>query len=256
MLETDVYGYFAFGYNYHIIRRGSEGGRVHGEGSLEDLLDGFFDHLGTLNLQVTSQAAYDLREIRERLDSLPEDARVDSELAREVNQACEKLDVTLDSELGLRTAFVVMPGRFSVHHLLDDPTELLGSETLPRLPDIAVFDFISACRAIALGLGTAAAFHLMRCIEAMLREYYSNIVKRQRVKQLMWFPMVQHLRKRRDAPPSALLDHLENIRVYFRYPTLHPVARYELQEAQDLLSLSIDALNRMARDLSDRENAT
>jgi len=82
MLETDVYDYFAFGYNYNILRRGSEGIRVQGEDSLEGLLDEFFDHLDTLNLQVTSQAAYDLREIRERLGSLPEDASVDSELAR------------------------------------------------------------------------------------------------------------------------------------------------------------------------------
>lgn len=93
----------------------------------------------------------------------------------------------------------------------------------------------------------------MRCLEAVLREYYSSLIKRQRVTPLLWGPMVQHLRRRRDAPPKALLDHLDNIRVNFRNPTQHPDARYELEEAQDLLSVSIDALNRMARDLAERE---
>jgi len=44
-----------------------------------------------------------------------------------------------------------------------------------------------------------------------------------------------------------MLDHLDHIRVSFRNPIQHREARYELEEAQDLLSLSIDALNRMAK---------
>jgi hypothetical protein len=44
-----------------------------------------------------------------------------------------------------------------------------------------------------------------------------------------------------------MLDHLDHIHVNFRNPTQHREARYDLEEAQDLLSLSIDALNRMAK---------
>lgn len=158
MLETNIYGYFAFGYNYFILRDGSVGRKVRGEwectlgDSLEVLLDEFFEHLESLNLQVTLQAANDLRNVRKKISSMSEEARVDSDLATKVTQACEKLDVTLDSELKLRTAFVVTPGRFSTEYLLEKPWDLLGGETLPRLPDIALFDFIAACRALALGL--------------------------------------------------------------------------------------------------------
>lgn len=256
MLETDVYSYYAFGYNYHILRTSTAGKSVRGNDSLESILDEFFGHLDNLNLQVTSQAAQDLREIRNRLGSLPEDDLVDAKLSNEVCEACEKVDITLDSELQLRSAFVVTPGRLNPQHLLEEPWELLGNNTLLRMPSIAWFDFSNACRAIAFGLATAAAFHLMRCVEAMLREYYCNIVRRGRVKQLMWGPIVKHLRERRDAPPRVLLDHVDNIRANFRNPTQHPDARYELEEAQDLLSLSVDALSRMARDLDKREEGS
>lgn len=255
MLATHVFEYFAFGYNYLILRSQTRGKKVlRDSDSLETLLSEFFTHLDTLNLRVTAQAAFDLSDLREQISSMPEDAVVDADLANKVTQACTKLDVTLHSELGLRTAFVVTPGRFSIQHLLEEPSELLGRETLPRLPDIALFDFNAACRALAFGLATAAAFHLMRCLEAMLREYYTTLIKRNRIKELLWSPMIQHLRKkRRSMSPKALLDHMDNIRVNFRNPTQHPDARYELEEAQDLLSVSIDALNRMARDLAERE---
>ena len=184
---------------------------------------------------------------------MDEDATVDATLS-EVSAACTEIDVTLDAELKLRRAFVVMPGRFDVDHLLEEPWELLGSETLTRLPDIAVYDFVEACRATAFGMATAAVFHLMRCVEAMLKEYYENTVKRNRIQQRMWGPMVQHMRTRaRNAPPKTILDHLDHIRVNFRNPTQHPDARYETEEAENLLSLAVDVLDRMARDLAERE---
>lgn len=198
--------------------------------------------------------ASDLKNIRERLDSMDDDATVDAALAQEVKVACDKFDATLDAELGLRRAFVVTPGRFNTDHLLEEPWELLGNETVPWLPDIAFFDFVEACRAVAFGTSTAAVFHLMRCIEGMLREYYLAVVRQKRIKQQNWGPIVQHLRgRKRNAPPKTLLDHLDHIRTNFRNPTQHPEARYEIEEAENLLSLAIDVLDRMAKDTAERE---
>ena len=120
------------------------------------------------------------------------------------------------------------------------------------LPDISKYDFMEAGKCIAFERATAAAFYTMRGTEGVLRHYYCSIIKRGRVAKLMWYDMVQHLRKRRDAPPKALLDNLDNIRLNFRNPTQHPEARYDMDEAQDLLSLSIDAINRIYKDLLKR----
>jgi len=66
----------------------------------------------------------------------------------------------------------------------------------------------------------------------------------------MWGNMVADLRKRRAARGyEVLLNHLDNIRSSFRNPTAHPEKFFDIQEAQDLWSLCVDAVNRMARAL-------
>lgn len=256
MQRTDIFKYFSFGYNYFILHWKSEGRQIHGDDSLESSLDEFFDYLTELELRVTDQAAFSLHDIRERIKALPADATVDKVLSKEISDAFQRLDATLDSELQLRSAFVVTPKRFDLNYLLDRPTQLLDESTREFLPLICRFDFGSACRCIAFGLPTAAAFHSMRCIEGLLRHYYCSLVKRDRIDPLLWGPMLEHLRKRRNSPPKPLLDHLDNIRANFRNPTQHPDARYVMDEAQDLLSLTIDALNRMARDFNTRKKTT
>lgn len=57
MLETDIYTYFAFGYNYNLLRNDAERKRLKGNDSLESSLEEFFDRLESLNLQVTKRAA-------------------------------------------------------------------------------------------------------------------------------------------------------------------------------------------------------
>lgn len=254
MQEIDIFNYFAFGYDYWLLRFTSENRAIHDQpGSLSSTIDLFFKNLEALNLRVTLRVADDLKKIRARLGDLPKDSTVDSDLAKEINEAVNKLDATLDAELKLRSAYVVTPRRFQLDHLLKTPQSLFGKSVFENLPDICQFDFREAGRSIAFGMPTAAAFHLMRGTEGVLRHYYCSIVKRDRTKKLMWFDMVTHLEKRRDSPPKPLLDNLNNIRVNFRNPTQHPDARYDMDEAQDLLAVSIDSVNRMMRDSSGRK---
>lgn len=254
MQETEIFKYYAFGYNYFILHFRIEGRKVHGEkDTLISNLDAFFKTLDDLNLQVTKTGATGLRNIRQEIENLPKDANVDSALAKKVKAEIDKIDTTLDSELKLRSAFIITPKRYDLDYLLKNPQNLFGSSIFNKLPVICQFDFQQACRCAAFSLPTSAAFHLMRGTEGVLRYYYCSIVKHSRVKYLMWNDIVQHLRKRRDMPPKPLLDGLDNIRYNFRNPTQHPEARYDMDEAQDLLSVSIDAVNRMIKDLENRK---
>src|SRR5215216_1695721 len=133
MLETDIYIYYAFGYNYNILRNGAAALSVRGEeNSLESILENFFTRLVDLKLQVTEQAASDLAQIYERVKAMQEAVTVDSKLAAEIRNACNKIDTTLDAELQLRTAFIVSPKRFDLHHLLEKPGSLLSEEARSR----------------------------------------------------------------------------------------------------------------------------
>jgi hypothetical protein len=251
MRESNIYGYYIFGYNYCVLRGGVEGKQVHGDpDSLIADLKAFFSNLDDFDLGVTKEAAADLLEIASELPRLPPTSKVDAPLAQRIIAAMNKLDTTLDSELKQRSAFTVTPKRFQLSHLLAGSSKLLAVGTWDAMTALTRFDFSSGCRSIAFELPTAAAFHLMRCVEGMLRDYYCAIVKRNRCDPLLWGPMIQHLRSRKKIQsPAALLDHLDHIRTNFRNPTQHPEARYDNDEAQDLLAVVIDSLNRMVRNL-------
>ena len=101
---------------------------------------------------------------------------------------------------------------------------------------------------LAFELPTAAAFHFLRGTEEALRDFYLKSVKRDRIKEpRMWGPIVSHLRTRKKPPPALLLDNLDSLRSNFRNPTQHPEKVFDLDEAQDLLALAIDSINRMSR---------
>jgi hypothetical protein len=253
MQKADIYRYYCFGYNYYILRRGMKGSSVHGEAevSCNELLE----MLNSLDLRVTRQAAEGLVTIREEMAALASDAVVDEQLAARISTACDEFDKTLDAELQLRNAYLVTPKRFPVESLLENAAALLSTDAPAQMPRICKFDFGSGCRAIAFSLPTAGAFHLLRCAEGMLRHYYETVVQRNRIKTRLWKAMIDHLRTRRKPPPKALLDHLDHIRENFRNPTQHPDARYDIDEAQDLLAVVIDAINRMARDMKSRAKA-
>ena len=160
--------------------------------------------------------------------------------------AMRELRITLYSEAAGKEAFLVTGKRFEIEKLMAKPSELLAPGLFDELDEYTRYDLEEAGKCIAFERPTAAAFHLMRATEATLRRLYCAKVKRQRVDPLLWGPMVQHLRRRRDSPPRPLLDGLDNIRHNFRNPTQHPDAIYDIQEAQDLLALSLDAIGRAA----------
>jgi len=78
------------------------------------------------------------------------------------------------------------------------------------------------------------------------------MIKRDRVKSEMWGPIVQDLKKRNKTKANSTLNnHLDNIRLSFRNPTQHPDAIYDINEVQDLLSVCIDANNRMFKAINE-----
>lgn len=195
---------------------------------------------------ITAEFGSIRRELREM--TADEAARITSDQAEAVSSAANTVRKTLLAEAAGLEAFLVTQKRYPVKRLLDDVPNLMAPGVYDQLPDMAQQDFSAAGRCIAFELPTSAAFHLMRGTESVLRHFYVQVVKRNRIKPpYMWGPMVASLRARRTAPPNELLDNLDQLRRNFRNPTQHPDKVYDVDEAQDLLSLSIDVVNRMIR---------
>lgn len=141
-------------------------------------------------------------------------------------------------------AYVISERRFPTDRLLSDIGSLFGKDIFRRLPPFGQQDFVEAGKCLAFERPTAAAFHMLRGIESILRHYYCSKIKRKR-SDLMWAAMVQSMRSMPLRFPKILLNQLDHMRDGFRNPTAHPEKIFDIDEAQDLLSICIDAANRM-----------
>jgi len=244
MKSKEITNYIIFGTELRYLQDVKEGWRVHGRDFILDNIDRFFAKLKEFDLPVTIRASYELRKQKEKLAKTNSNYRLSSNDADELSGIMDDVRNTLMAEAEGNVAFIVTDKRIDVNKLLSNMPSLMAPNIFDSLPDIAAYDFIEAGKCIAFERPTAAAFHLMRGTEAVLRHFYCSIVKRSRV-EILWKQMVDHLRSRQKPPPRPLLNNLDNIRHSFRNPTQHPDKIYDIQEVQDLFGLCIDVINRM-----------
>jgi hypothetical protein len=79
---------------------------------------------------------------------------------------------------------------------LDNPKIIFGSDRFSKIPEIAVTNINEACKCIVFDRSTAAAFHLLRGVEATLNHLYECCIKRNRIKDRNWGVLTRHLEKR------------------------------------------------------------
>lgn len=185
------------------------------------------------------------REALARLLSIEQEAEalghqaLPPELAARLRHEIVQLYAHWSPELYTKTAIVARDdGLFSSYKLLTDVLSFFPAGSGERLPDIARFDLVEAGRCIAFGMPTAAAFHLMRAVEAGLRQLYENRTRKPLPSgpRAAMGPLIQSLRVHGKDDP--LLDLLSIIVRNFRNPTQHPEATYETLDAEYLFALS------------------
>lgn len=157
------------------------------------------------------------------------------------------------AEAQTKQIFVISGKRYSLEYLTGHPDKMFKDGIFGKLPPIAQRDLKEGFRCIVFSRSTAAAFHILRATEAILREYYLTKIKRGRDKVLLWGRMTQALAVKRNSD-NKLLQRLEYLKNSFRNPTSHPEAEYNLDEVQDLLGLCVDVINAMGRELPEDAN--
>ena len=246
MESRSIDHYIVFGTQFRFLADAQEDWRVHGEGYVLSNIDAFLRNLDWFSLPVTQRASYELANFADPLRDLAEDAHLSAEDANELRQIMLRLRPTLYAEAAGLVAFAVSDKRYDVRKLMEDVGSLLADGVFQRLPEIAQTDFQEAGMCIAFVRPTAAAFHLLRATEAVLRQYYRGMVRQNRIQEpWMWGPMMDDMRGRRIAPDATLAHTLDGLRQHFRNPTQHPEKVYDIDEAQDLFAACLDAVNRM-----------
>jgi len=248
MLAKPIDEYFYFGTLVRYLQDARLGSRIHGKSFIIENLRAFFPRLDSLDLQVTRRASRELSAFKEELEAAAPEATLTSEQAERLRELMTNVRRTLVAELAGFKAYVVTPKRLDVRRLLTEVSSLLAPGVFDQLPDIAKYDLEESAKCIAFERSTAAAFHLLRGTEAVLKAFYCSHIKRNRPAVLMWGNMVQGLSGKREMRQhQPLLTNLDNIRLSFRNPTQHPDKIYDVQEVQDLWGLCIDTIGRMTR---------
>lgn len=246
MEQQPIFNYIWLGTALRYLMSATPGRGIHGEGLVLKNIASFQRDLNAYGLQVSSRAAENLlTEVVADLAKTDKDAVLDVDQANRLRDAFKVLREVIEAEAGGKVAFIVTDRRYAVSTLLEGMASLFPAGAFGRLPEMTQADMTEAGKCLAFELPTAAAFHVLRATEQVLREFYKSWVRTKRVKVLLWGAMTKDMRSRRTKPPDPLLNHLDHIREHFRNPTDHPEKIYDMEEAQNLLGLCCDAIGRM-----------
>lgn len=250
MLVQNSYLYIRIGLAIRLLRNISESDtKEYVLSSLRTL----FDELQQGNFQVTlaameSESFMGMINALNQLES--DDTHVGVAISEWIRDQLSKIETVIFLESAIKRIYVLPNRRFNSEYLLNSPQSLLREGIFEKLDEIAKQDIASACRCILFGEATPAAFHILRATESVLKSYYFVHKKQKRLNMPMWGSMVNALRqKSKNKPPETLLAALDIIRIAYRNPTQHPEAVYEIDSAQDLFGVCLDAIGKMGNEL-------
>lgn len=260
MQSKTIFDYIYLGTALRYLQDAEPAFLVAEDGHVCDNIDYFLTSLTELNLHVTSRAAYELRTFREDLDSYlaetektgkkRESIALGSEKAKALSKIMTRLRYTFDAETMGIHAYITSEKRYEVDKLSNRISSLFGQGTFTKLPKLAQHDFQEAGKCIVFERPTAAAFHMLRATEGVLKLYFKKYLRGGNVERT-WGQLLVDLKGKSHGrkPNQTTLNHLQNIKDSFRNPTNHPDKVYSVDESQDLLSLCLDVVNRMMTEI-------
>jgi len=205
---------------------------------------------GNFEVSLAAMTSVDFKTMAKEVADADAEKPLPASLISTVKSEFSSLENVVFAEAVTKKIYILPSRRFNTEYLLSDPAKLLKAGSFAKLEEIAKSDFASSCRCILFGEATAAAFHILRATESVLKTYYFHHRRQNRLSKPMWGNMVDQLRsKKKNKPPEALLASLDLIRTAYRNPTQHPEASYEIDSAQDLFGVCLDVIGKMTEEI-------
>lgn len=161
-----------------------------------------------------------------------------------IREAAIEFETVLRNECQLMdTYFVTKKGTYSTVDLVERAHHQVPETTRSKLPEEAKQDLDQAGKCMAFDVPTAAAFHLLRGTESVIRQYYEAVVpgeKRASGKMRNWGTYIRLLKNHgADDKVVSLLSHMKDV---YRNPVLHPEENYDDERVQVLFGLCVSAI--------------
>jgi hypothetical protein len=146
----------------------------------------------------------------------------------QIREAAKEFETVLRNECHLMdTYFVSKKGVYSTVDLVERAHQQIPESIRKTVPDLTRQDFDQAGKCIAFDVPTAAAFHLLRGTEAIIRTYYDLKVpgpKKAKPKMRNWGSYIRLLKG--NGAPDAVTSFLTHAKDTYRNPVMHPEEIY------------------------------
>ena len=139
--------------------------------------------------------------------------------------------------------------------LVANGEKVFSEEARKELREEEIYNVKEAGKCLAFQIPTAAAFHMFRCVESLIRRYYEVVVgKLPKPKMRNWGVYIKSLRECGADP--KVMSTLEQIKDLHRNPVIHPEERLNDEEALSLLGIMDSAVTLMIADIKKRREKT
>ncbi len=163
----------------------------------------------------------------------------------------ENFQSVLLSEIAVADAYIITDkAPYSTLHLIQNGESLFPYDIRTKVPE-AIPDLQAAGKCLAFELGTACGFHIMRAMEAVLREYWNAVTSGEAQDNPNLGVYITKLEARPDCNKKVLAA-LRQIKDLHRNPISHPDASLSVAEAFSLVGLARSAVEAMLGAIPDR----
>lgn len=188
-----------------------------------------------------------------QLKDSPGEDRIDSQEISLINSLVEKFEHSLAAELNRAPTYVAgKRGIYSTYDLAQNAEEIFGDALRKVIPATTQTEFNSAGRALAFGLGTAAAIHMLRAIEITLRSYYESFAgtaakgERNYAIYLKKLAALSEEDDTKPRPDKRIIQMLAQVKDHYRNPLVTPDNVISLEEATQFFGLASALISLMA----------
>lgn len=250
MIKRSVRDYILIGASLRFLQDSVVGQPIKGSGLITGNIDRFLKELDKLELNVTKRASRDLKKLFDKFNGFSDETRLDEPNRKILNETVTTLRTTFQAETEGIQAIIITDKRYSIGKLENIRT-LLDIGVYEKLPDLARYDLDECGLCICFERNTAAAFHLLRATEEILKHFHKKYIRKKYTVSKTWGNYTNELRTKNTGkkPDVIIINHLDNIRNSFRNPTQHPDKKYDMEEVQNLLGVCLDVINRMGKEL-------
>lgn len=159
-------------------------------------------------------------------------------------------ETVLRAELQSSALYHVSPkGGFDTYNLSDNGAIIFPPDLEAKVP-AAIPDVKAACRCIAFELPTAAAFHLHRANESVLRIYWDSVTSGKAHPEQRNMGVYLNELNKLDCGKKEVREHLKSIKDLHRNPLMHPEQSIDsIDQALDLMAAIRCSIGYMLREI-------